>query len=88
MSDQSVEKNEKEEKSVALVGRATKAYGIPAKEILAASVDPSGLVTLVTNGGSRVRWREGDKPEPLSMIQITGINPENAKRKPVAGKAK
>lgn len=63
------------------------AYGIPREYLLLGRVDAvTGEVVLVTHGGKKIRHREGDEPMPLSEIEITGINPENARRKVVAGK--
>lgn len=77
------EKDEKEK----LVVEACKAYEIPAKYLFASSVDDAGTVTLLTHGGKRVRWSKGmEAVVPLTQIEITGINPELAKRKPITGK--
>jgi len=63
------------------------AHGIDEKYVFADSYDAAtGTVTIVTNGGAKVRYREGDKVEPLDPIRITGINP--VKRKPITGQAK
>lgn len=47
-----------------LVEEAARAFGLRAAEIMAAAVR-DGLVTLVTIGAHKVRWRRGDKVEPL-----------------------
>ena len=67
-----------------LFEEALKAYGIDKQFVFASSVN-AGVATIVTNGGTRVRYRAGDKVEPLDQIAVTGINPK-PKRKPIAGK--
>lgn len=63
---------------------ACEAYGIDPKHVFASGIDrETGVVTIVTAGGKKVRWN-GEKVEKLSAIEITGINP--VKRKPVMGK--
>jgi hypothetical protein len=71
-----------------LLEKACKAYGIDKQYVFSSAIGDDGAVVIVTNGGSKVRWFEGDKPEPLDQIAVTGINPKAAKRKVVAGKAK
>jgi hypothetical protein len=72
-----------------ILAAALKAYGIDEKFVLdSAFNEETGEVVIVTNGGSKIRFKEGDKPQPLSDIAITGINPAAAKRKVIAGKAK
>jgi len=67
-----------------LITQACEAFGIDPKYIFAKTYDASTkTATIVTNGGSRVRYRAGDKVEPLEQIAITGINP--VKRKPITG---
>jgi len=68
---------------------ACKAYGIDEKYILKRRIHPDGRVVVVTRGGAKVFWFEDMKDiEPLGPIRVTGVNPENAKRKPIAGKAR
>jgi len=70
-----------------LIAAVLKAYGIDEKHVHTARYDEATKTAIVlTNGGKRVRFQEGDKPEPLSEIAITGINP--VKRKPITGKSK
>jgi hypothetical protein len=72
-----------------ILAAALKAYGIDEKFVLdSAFNEETGAVVIVTNGGSKVRFKEGDKPRLLSDIAIMGINPAAAKRKVIAGKAK
>ena len=66
---------------------ALKAFWIDEDNVLADSFDEATqAVTLVTNGGRKVRYQPGDNVSPLDQISITGINP--IKRKPIAGKEK
>jgi len=83
-------KDEKEKPGLKdVIQAACDAYGILKDYLAGAGIDrESGQVTLVTNGGKKVRWNEGDKVEKLADIAITGINPANAKRKPITGKKK
>jgi hypothetical protein len=82
---------DKEKKATAandeLIAAACKAYGIAPKYVFASSVNAAGQAVILTNGGTRVRFKAGDKVEPLGQIAITGINP-NPKRKPITGAAK
>lgn len=71
----------------ALIAEACKAYGIAEKYIFSSSVR-NGVAVIVTHGGTRVRFAKGDEVEPLGYIQVSGVNPEWGKRKPVAGKKK
>lgn len=60
--------------------------GIANAHLMAANFDrASGEVVILTNGGKRVRVKPGQAIEPLSEIEITGINPK--KRKPIVGQA-
>jgi hypothetical protein len=70
-----------------LIAVGCKAYGI-GKQYVAGSAynEQDKEAVIVTVGGSKVRFKEGDKVEPLNEIAITGINP--AKRKVIAGKEK
>ncbi len=81
------EKDDK--KGKALIDEACKAYGIASKYVFSSRIDEeTGEAVVLTNGGSKVRFKSGDKVEKLSDIQITGINPAAAKRKPIVGKAR
>lgn len=72
-----------------LVDEACEAYGIWPEHVLGSGIDrETGQVVIVTSGGKKVRYFAGDKPEPLSQIEVTGVNPEAAKRKIIAGKKK
>lgn len=64
-----------------------KEMGISPEFVFASNVDRgTGAVTVLTNGGARVCVAPGDEIPRLTEIQITGVNPELARRKPVAGK--
>lgn len=76
-----------EEKGKALIDKACEAYGIDPKYLFGSRVDGDEVV-LVTNGGKKVRYKASDEVEPLGVIAVTGINPENEKRKVIAGKKK
>lgn len=72
-----------------LVEMAMAAYGVDKKFVVGSAYDKqTETATIVTAGGSKVSFKEGDKVEPLRPIAITGINPEAAKRKVIAGKEK
>lgn len=85
---------EKEKKGKAasgeeLIAAACEACGIAPKYVFASRIDAqTGEAVVVTQGGSKVRFKAGDKPAPLSQIAVTGINPEWAKKKVIAGKEK
>lgn len=71
-----------------LIEEACKAYGIDKKYVLASRVDKeTGEAVIVTVGGKKVRYKAGDKVQPLGSIAITGVNPA-AKRKPITGAKK
>jgi hypothetical protein len=73
----------------ALIDEACRAYGIGKDYVFASRVDAAtGEVVIVTVGGSKVRFKRGDKPEPLNQIRVTGVNPEAKKRKPITGGGK
>ena len=72
-----------------LIAAACEAYGIAPKCVFASKVDKAtGEAVIVTQGGSKVRFRAGDKVARLSQIAVTGVNPAWAKSKAIAGKAK
>ena len=72
-----------------IVAEAMDAYGIDQKYVFAGKFyQGTGEAVILTHGGSEVRYKTGDTPVPLSETAITGINPEMAKRKVIAGKAK
>lgn len=68
-----------------LIETACAAYGINPDEDLLGCRESNGVVTLVTVGGAKVLWQPGMKITPLSAVAITGINPANARRKPITG---
>jgi hypothetical protein len=81
--EQVVKKGEK------LIVEGCKAYGIDAKYLHASRIDAeTGEAVILTVGGKRVRYKSGQKVQPLSEIEITGVNPAWAKKKPIAGKKK
>lgn len=95
MAEKEFEKTDEETNEIGdksgdkLMAAALKAYGIAPRYVLASRYDPeTGEMVIVTHGGSKVRYREGDHPQPLSSIAVTGINPEAAKRKVIAGAAR
>lgn len=67
-----------------LIDIACEAYDIPADCLLDGLVR-DGVVTLITVGGSKVTWSSGQEITPLTRVQITGVNPANANRKPITG---
>jgi len=72
-----------------IVAEAMDAYGIDQKYVFASKSYPeTGEAVILTHGGAEVRYKRGDTPVPLSETAVTGINPEMAKRKVIAGKAK
>jgi len=72
-----------------LIAEACKAFGIDPKYVYASSYrKETGEAVVLTNGGSKVRFKVGDKVDPLGQIAVTGINPEWTKKKVIAGKAK
>ena len=72
-----------------IVAEALDAYGIDQKYVFASKFySETGEAVILTHGGSEVRYKTGDTPVPLSETAVTGINPEMAKRKVIAGKTK
>lgn len=72
-----------------IIAAALVAFGIDPKFVFASSYNPeTKTATVLTNGGTRVMFKDGDKVEKLDEISITGINPKNAKKKVIAGKDK
>jgi len=72
-----------------LIADAVDAYKIPSEYILSSGIDSqTGEAVLVTYGGAKVKFSKGTVIVPLNQVQITGINPDAKKRKPIAGKAK
>lgn len=73
----------------AAIAAACEAYGINPQYLLSSKFDvATQTVMLLTHGGKKVKWRDGMDVSALSEIEITGVNPANANRKPIAGKAK
>ena len=74
---------------IEIVAEAIKAYGIDQKYVFASKFySETGEAVILTHGGAEVRYKTGDTPVPLSETAVTGINPEIAKRKVIAGKTK
>ena len=71
-----------------LIAEACKAYGIDPKYVFASAVNAAGEAVIVTNGGTRVRFKAGGKGQALDPIAITGINPKAKQRKPITGAGK
>lgn len=70
-----------------IIAAALQAFGVPEEYCLASNYDSNtGIVTIVTHGGRKVQWFDGAEVERhLTEVEITGINPENARRKPITG---
>ena len=82
-------KQEKGKAGEELIAEACKAYGIAPKYVLSSRGDAqTGEAVVLTQGGSKVRFKAGVDVAPLSPIAVTGINPEWAKKKVIAGKEK
>lgn len=83
------EKKELSEADKKLISKACKAFGIEDKFVFASGIqdrDGKPEAIVVTNGGKKVRYIDGDEVVPLSDVEITGISPK--KPKVVAGKEK
>ena len=77
-----------EKKQPALIAEGCKAYGIDKKYVFASGINKeTGEAVIVTDGGKKVRYAKGDEVAELSQIEITGVNPEWKKRKPITGKS-
>lgn len=73
-----------------LIAKACDKYGIKEDFVFASGIqdkDGTPEAVIVTNGGKKVRYADGDEVLPLSDVQITGVSP-NKPRKVVAGKEK
>lgn len=90
MPEKEGQKKQNGNKGNALITAGCKAYGIDPAYVLGSRIDPeTGEAVIVTNGGKKVRYASGQKDiEPLSEVEVTGINPKAKKRKPIAGKVK
>lgn len=65
------------------------AYGIDKKFVVGSAYNEQDKeAVIVTAGGKKVRFKEGQDVQKLSEIEVTGINPAAAKRKVIAGAAK
>jgi hypothetical protein len=69
-----------------IIAMALAAFGINPKFVFASSYNETTKeATILTNGGTRVRYKEDDKVEKLDEISITGIPKP---RKVIAGAKK
>lgn len=85
------EGNGKDKKAIGdkIIAMALAAFGIDLKFVFSSRYDEETKeAVILTNGGTRVRFKEGDKVEKLDEVAITGINPKNAKKKVIAGAEK
>ena len=77
------------EADLELIAAACNAYHIEDKFVFKARIE-DGAAVVITAGGARVKYHAGDEEAedfvPLSFVQVTGINPNAKKRKPIAGK--
>jgi hypothetical protein len=81
-------KNDKNEIGDKIIAMALAAFGIDPKFVAGSRYDEvTEEAIIVTVGGKKVRFKDGDKVEKLSQIEITGINPA-PKRKPITGAGK
>lgn len=55
-----------------LILQAAAAYGIAEEYIFSAS-ERGGVVTIVTAGGMRVRYADGDKVKKLPSVKVSGL---------------
>ena len=69
-----------------LLAAACAAYGIDPKYVLANSII-NDVATIVTHGGSKVRFTAGAKVDKLAPVAVTGISTKPP-RKPITGAAK
>ncbi len=59
--------------------KAVEAYGISEDDVFSWK-DRKGEVSIVTRGGARAKWKEGDKVQKLSVTEATGRNPEKERQ--------
>lgn len=63
-----------------LIAKACEAYGIGPQYVYSSKISDDGLVTILTNGGTRVRYRKGDKVKPIDdPVKIDGISRKKPK---------
>ncbi len=78
-----------EEVNLEPIREACTAYGIDPEYLMGRFYDElTGEVMLVTHGGKKVSWRAGMTVAKLSAIEVTGVNPEWARRKVITGPGK
>ena len=73
-----VEKEKKEEGPSKLMAEAMKAYGIRQRHVLS-SKDYGDHVVIVTKGGSKVSFADGDKVKELTQVELDGVPPPKPK---------
>lgn len=77
------------EADMKLIEEACMAHGIDSEYVNKARIE-DGSAVVMTVGGARIRYRPGDVRaegfKRLSQIQVTGVNPEARKRKPIVGR--
>ena len=66
-----------------LIAAGCKAFGIAQKHVLSSKVYDGKEVVIVTHGGAKVRFKDGDEVEPLDPIRVDGVI--RKKMKPVTG---
>jgi hypothetical protein len=70
-----------------LIEKALAAFGIDPQYVHSSRYDDvTKEAIIVTVGGKKVRFMNGDDPNKLDEVSITGVNP--VKRKPITGKGK
>jgi len=86
--DQATAELELTEADMKLIEAGCNAYGIGEDNVLKARIE-DGAAVIITNGGSRVKYRRGDEKNEkfvkLTQIQVTGVNPA-PRRKAILGK--
>jgi hypothetical protein len=63
-----------------LVKLALEAHGLKSEHVLASKIRGSE-VSIVTRGGQRIRWKEGDKPVEIPKHQHPETKPEVKEKK-------
>jgi hypothetical protein len=71
-----------EEPKKDLIAEAMKVFGISKQFVLSSRMDGDEAV-IVTAGGTKIRYKAGDKVEPLGPDQLIGGTPK--KGKPITG---
>jgi hypothetical protein len=64
-----------------LIDKACSAYGVDKKYLLGSRYyAETDEAVIVTNGGRKVRYKEGDKVEQLSHTEVTGEKPKGGQQ--------